>query len=39
MYGLSESDLDIQKRAAAFADELIPFEVTPSWPAGNCPPR
>ena len=27
MYGLTESDLDIQRRAAAVADELIPFEV------------
>jgi acyl-CoA dehydrogenase len=27
MYGLSEEDLQIQARARAFADELIPFEV------------
>jgi acyl-CoA dehydrogenase len=27
MYGLSDDDLDIQARARAFADELIPFEV------------
>ena len=27
MYGLSDEDLDIQARARAFADELIPFEV------------
>jgi acyl-CoA dehydrogenase len=26
MYGLSEDDLDIQARARAFADEVIPFE-------------
>jgi alkylation response protein AidB-like acyl-CoA dehydrogenase len=28
MYGLSAEDLDIQARARAFADELIPLEVT-----------
>jgi alkylation response protein AidB-like acyl-CoA dehydrogenase len=28
MYGLSAEDLGIQARARAFADELIPFEVT-----------
>ena len=28
MYGLTEEDLQIQARARAFADELIPFEVT-----------
>ena len=27
MYGLSAADEDIQERARAFADELIPFEV------------
>src|ERR1700752_2730309 len=27
MYGLSDEDLDIQARARAFADGLIPFEV------------
>ena len=27
MYGLSAADEDIQARARAFADELIPFEV------------
>jgi acyl-CoA dehydrogenase len=27
MYGLSDDDLDIQARARAFADELIPYEV------------
>ena len=26
MYGLTEDDLDIQERARAFADELIPYE-------------
>jgi acyl-CoA dehydrogenase len=26
MYGLTEADLDVQSRARAFADELIPFE-------------
>jgi acyl-CoA dehydrogenase len=28
MYGLSDTDREIQARAAAFADELIPYEVT-----------
>ncbi|MGO9078208.1 MAG: acyl-CoA dehydrogenase family protein [Streptosporangiaceae bacterium] len=28
MYSLSDADRDIQARAAAFADELIPYEVT-----------
>jgi acyl-CoA dehydrogenase len=37
MYGLSESDLDIQKRAAAFADELIPFEVDAELAGGELP--
>ena len=37
MYGLSESDLDIQKRAAAFADELIPFEVDAEMAGGELP--
>jgi acyl-CoA dehydrogenase len=37
MYGLSGSDLDIQKRAAAFADELIPFEVDAEMAGGELP--
>ena len=37
MYGLTESDLDLQKRAAAFADELIPFEVTAELADGELP--
>jgi acyl-CoA dehydrogenase len=37
MYGLTESDLDIQKRAASFADELIPFEVTAELAGGELP--
>ena len=37
MYGLTESDLDLQKRAAAFADELIPFEVTAELADGDLP--
>jgi alkylation response protein AidB-like acyl-CoA dehydrogenase len=39
MYGLTESDLDLQKRAAAFADELIPFEVTAELADGELPPE
>jgi acyl-CoA dehydrogenase len=37
VYGLTESDLDIQRRAAAFADELIPFEVTAELNGGELP--
>ena len=37
MYGLTESDLDLQKRAAAFADELIGFEVTAELSGGELP--
>ena len=37
MYGLTESDLDLQKRAAAFADELIGFEVTAELNGGELP--
>jgi alkylation response protein AidB-like acyl-CoA dehydrogenase len=37
MYGLSEADLDIQARARAFADELIPFEVTAELNGGDLP--
>jgi len=37
MYGLTEADLDIQARAATFADELIPFEVTAELAGGELP--
>src|SRR5215469_7823978 len=37
MYGLTEADLDIQQRAAALADELIPFEVTAELNDGELP--
>jgi alkylation response protein AidB-like acyl-CoA dehydrogenase len=37
MYGLTESDLDIQNRAAVLADELIPFEVTAELAGGELP--
>jgi acyl-CoA dehydrogenase len=37
MYGLTESDLDLQKRAAAFADELIGFEITAELSGGELP--
>ena len=37
MYGLSEEDLDIQARARAFADELIPYEITAEMNAGELP--
>src|SRR6185312_1592494 len=37
MYGLTESDLDIQKRAAAFADALIGFEATAELADGALP--
>jgi acyl-CoA dehydrogenase len=37
MYGLTEADLDLQKRAAAFADELIGFEVTAELAGGELP--
>src|ERR1700746_2728300 len=37
MYGLTEADLDIQARARAFADELIPFEVTAELAGGELP--
>ena len=37
MYGLSGSDLDIQKRAAAFADELAGFEVAAELAGGDLP--
>ncbi len=35
MYGLSETDLQIQARAATFADELIPFEVEAEMNGGE----
>jgi acyl-CoA dehydrogenase len=37
MYGLSEEDLRIQARARAFADELIPLEVTAEMNEGELP--
>src|SRR5690348_12718976 len=37
MYGLTEADLDIQARARAFADEVIPFEVTAELAGGELP--
>jgi acyl-CoA dehydrogenase len=38
MYGLTEDDLDIQKCARAFADELIPHEEAAELAAGELPP-
>ncbi len=37
MYGLSAADLDIQARARAFADELIPHEVAAELAGGELP--
>ena len=37
MYGLSDEDLQIQARARAFADELIPFEVEAELTGGDLP--
>jgi len=37
MYGLSGEDLQIQARARAFADELIPYEVTAEHSDGELP--
>src|ERR1700683_2228535 len=37
MYGLTEEDLQIQARARAFADELIPYEVTAELNDGELP--
>jgi acyl-CoA dehydrogenase len=37
MYGLSDEDLQIQARARAFADELIPFEVEAEMNNGDLP--
>jgi acyl-CoA dehydrogenase len=38
MYGLTEDDLDIQKRARAFADEVIPYEEQAELAGGELPP-
>ena len=38
MYGLTEEDLDIQKRARVFADELIPHEEAAELAGGELPP-
>jgi len=37
MYGLTETDLDIQARAREFADELIPHELSAELAAGEVP--
>ena len=37
MYGLTEDDLDIQKRARAFADEVIPYEEQAELAGGQLP--
>jgi alkylation response protein AidB-like acyl-CoA dehydrogenase len=37
MYGLSETDLEIQERARMFADELIPFEEEAELGGGDLP--
>jgi acyl-CoA dehydrogenase len=37
MYGLSEKDLQIQARARAFTDELIPFEIEAELNGGELP--
>ena len=37
MYGLSDEDLELQSRAATFADELIPFEVDAELADGDLP--
>ncbi|HUB37225.1 MAG TPA: acyl-CoA dehydrogenase family protein, partial [Streptosporangiaceae bacterium] len=37
MYGLSDEDLQIQARARAFADELIPLEVEAEMNGGDLP--
>src|SRR2546429_9957822 len=39
MYGLTEDDLDIQKRARTFADEVIPYEGQAELAGGELPPR
>jgi alkylation response protein AidB-like acyl-CoA dehydrogenase len=38
MYGLTEDDLDIQKRARTFADEVIPYEERAELAGGELPP-
>ena len=38
MYGLSSEDLDLQARARAFADELIPHEEQAERSGGDLPP-
>jgi acyl-CoA dehydrogenase len=38
MYGLSSEDLDLQARARAFADELIPHEEQAELNQGQLPP-
>jgi len=38
MYGLSPADLDLQARARAFVDTLIPYEVEAELHAGELPP-
>jgi alkylation response protein AidB-like acyl-CoA dehydrogenase len=37
MYGLTEDDLDIQKRARVFADEVIPYEEQAELAGGELP--
>ncbi len=37
MYGLTEDDLDIQKRARTFADEVIPYEEQAELASGELP--
>jgi acyl-CoA dehydrogenase len=37
MYGLTEDDLDIQKRARTFADEVIPYEEQAELAGGELP--
>jgi acyl-CoA dehydrogenase len=37
MYGLSDEDLEIQRRARGFADELIPFEEEAELAGGELP--
>ncbi|MGH8868380.1 MAG: acyl-CoA dehydrogenase family protein [Actinomycetes bacterium] len=38
LYGLSDDDLDIQARARALVDELIPYEVEVEMAGGTLPP-
>src|SRR5215469_9151848 len=38
MYGLTEDDLDIQKRARVFTDELMPHEEAAELAGGELPP-